>query len=240
MGFFEIFLIIIFSIFQSIFGIGLLFIGTPVFLLFGYDFFNVLNILLPHSIAISFLQIITSEKKYFDIKYRFIKYCLPYLLISLFLLIFFEKNINFILLVSFVLIIFSTINLLKSKIKLLTNLSDTKVNYGLVILGIIHGFTNMGGGLLTLISTNMSNKKNIIRYNIASGYLILGITQLFFINFFFMKFDFSYLKYIPISILCFYIAQKLYKKIQDDSFLKILNLFILFYSIYIFVYNLIK
>ena len=63
MGLFEIFLISFFSIFQSIFGIGLLVFGTPTFLLLGYDFFDVLNILLPHSIVISFLQMISSQEK---------------------------------------------------------------------------------------------------------------------------------------------------------------------------------
>jgi len=118
MEFFEIFLIAFFAIFQSIFGIGLLIFGTPTFLLLGYDFFNVLNILLPHSIVISFLQMVTSKNKDFHFKYQFIKYCIPFLLLSLYLLTFLEENINFILLTSFTLIIFSLINLLNSKINL--------------------------------------------------------------------------------------------------------------------------
>ena len=63
MSFIEIFLICIFSIFQSIFGIGILILGTPTFLLLGYSYFETLNILLPFSIAISLLQIITTKKK---------------------------------------------------------------------------------------------------------------------------------------------------------------------------------
>jgi len=238
MGLFEIFLISFFSIFQSIFGIGLLVFGTPTFLLLGYDFFNVLSILLPHSIIISFLQMITSEKKDFNFKYHLIKYCLPFLLISLYLLTFFEKNINFILLTSLTLIIFSVINLSNLKNTILKKASTKKINYGLIILGIIHGFTNLGGGLLTLISTNISEQKIYIRYNVASAYLFLGITQLVFINLIFVKLDLNYLKYIFIPVVCFFITQRLYNKIKDQLFSKILNLIVLFYGLYIFFSNL--
>ena len=238
MEFSEILLIICFSIFQSIFGVGLLVFGTPTFLLLGYDFFNVLNILLPHSIVISFLQMITSKNKDFHLKYNFIKYCIPSLLLSLYLLTFLEKNINFILLISFTLIIFSLINLLNSKKKLLKNLSNKKINYGLVILGIIHGFTNLGGGLLTLINTNINNKKNFIRFNIAAGYFFLGITQLLFVYLFLLEFKLYYLKYLFIPVVCFFITQILYEKINDKFFSKILNLIVLFYSLYVFVINL--
>ena len=85
MEIYEIGLLFVFSIFQSIFGIGILLFGTPTFLLLGYDFFNVLNILLPHSIVISFLQMITSKNKDFHLKYNIIKYCIPSLLLSLYL-----------------------------------------------------------------------------------------------------------------------------------------------------------
>ena len=49
--------------FQSIFGVGLLLFGTPTFLLLNYNFLDTLNILLPISISISFLQLFFSKKK---------------------------------------------------------------------------------------------------------------------------------------------------------------------------------
>ena len=57
----ELLIITLLSIFQAVFGIGLLLIGTPTFLLIGYNFFDVLNILLPFSIIISLLQVIYSK-----------------------------------------------------------------------------------------------------------------------------------------------------------------------------------
>ena len=66
MSIFELLIISIFCFFQSVFGVGLLLLGTPTFLLMGYNFFEVLNILLPYSILISFLQISSSKNKSFD------------------------------------------------------------------------------------------------------------------------------------------------------------------------------
>ena len=43
---FEILIITLLAFFQSIFGIGLLLYGTPIFLILGNDFFYSLNILL--------------------------------------------------------------------------------------------------------------------------------------------------------------------------------------------------
>ena len=50
-------IIFILSIFQSVFGVGLLLFGTPVFLMLDYDFISTLVTILPVSIIISFVQI---------------------------------------------------------------------------------------------------------------------------------------------------------------------------------------
>ena len=59
----EIFIIIAFAIVQSIFGMGLLVFGTPTFLLLGYSFGEVLNLLVPASVAISALQLSAASNK---------------------------------------------------------------------------------------------------------------------------------------------------------------------------------
>ena len=68
----EIIIITLLSIFQSIFGVGLLIIGTPIFLKLGYDFLTVINILLPFSVMISILQRMTSGSINHLIKVNFI------------------------------------------------------------------------------------------------------------------------------------------------------------------------
>ena len=105
---FEILIITLLAFFQSIFGIGLLLYGTPIFLILGNDFFYSLNILLPVSMVISLMQLKTNKKIF---KFNFIKLftliTLPALIFTLFLLIKFYESINIKLLVSFAIIFFS-------------------------------------------------------------------------------------------------------------------------------------
>ena len=82
---------------QSIVGIGVLVIGTPVLLLFNYSYFNILNILLPISILINLLQLF---KDYDEINYKIYKNILlliPFIIIFLFLISKNNINLNFII-----------------------------------------------------------------------------------------------------------------------------------------------
>ena len=180
----ELLIIVLLSIFQSVFGIGLLIIGTPTFLLLGYNFFDVLNILLPFSITISLLQVIYSKEIDSGFNKKILLYCIPSLILALSILVKYENSIDFILLISFTIIFFSILNLSKFK-NIIFNSSDQRINVSLVILGLIHGFTNLGGSFFTLICANINKQKKLIRHNIANGYLILGISQLLFINIFY-------------------------------------------------------
>mgnify|MGYP001158224485 FL=1 len=234
---FELILIFILSIFQSIFGVGLLVFGTPAFLLIGYSFFDIINILLPFSITISLLQIIFSKEHNRDFQTKLIIYCMPSLILSLIFLINYQNKINFIILMSVTIIVFSLVNLLKDKNKIIFNNNTGKIKISLVLLGFIHGLTNLGGSFLTLIATNMSTKKVSIRYNIASGYLILGIIQLLFVNLFHKSLDLYILYYLFIPVICFYISQRFYKSINNEYFYKILNIVILIYGFYIISNN---
>ena len=238
MGFVELLIIILLSIFQSVFGIGLLLIGTPTFLLLGYNFFDVLNILIPFSIIISLLQIMYSKETNLGFSKKMIIYCIPALILALYILIKNENSINIILLTSLTIIFFSLINLSKFKDIVFKKDSDEKINISLILLGIIHGFTNLGGSLLTLISANISNKKDLMRYNIASGYLILGIVQLLFINTFYNTLVPSNLYYLYIPIISFFLAQYFYNRINSQMFSRVLNIIVLVYGSYIFMNNL--
>jgi len=87
-------IIIILSIIQSIFGIGLLVIGTPVLLILNYDFFNVLSILLPCSILISILQI-NSYDVANNINKNVIILSIPLIILGIFIIFTYKLYINF-------------------------------------------------------------------------------------------------------------------------------------------------
>ena len=112
----EIIIIFVLCIFQSIFGLGLLLFGTPIFLLIGNDFFATLNLLLPVSMVISLMQIYKNKIEFQNKFYvLFNTYTIPFLILSLGLLIFFHKKLNFILLISLIIILFSFINIFFAK-----------------------------------------------------------------------------------------------------------------------------
>ena len=54
-------IIIFFLYFQSIFGIGLLVFGTPTLMILGYQYSDILSVLLPISCSISLIQIINAQ-----------------------------------------------------------------------------------------------------------------------------------------------------------------------------------
>ena len=91
-------LIFFLSIVQSIFGVGLLILGTPILLLFDYSFINILFILLPSSIVVSsfYLKKFREKKKHLTTKFlkNFFLFCFPFLTISLIVIYFYEQNIN--------------------------------------------------------------------------------------------------------------------------------------------------
>jgi len=232
MPFVELFIIIFLIFFQSIFGIGLLLFGTPTFLLLDYNFLYILNLLLPISITISLIQIFSSKTQIKTFKINFNLYCLPFLIASLFFLI---KNINKIdieIYVSFIIIIFSILNLNKKKFIFLKNFTETKQKIVLILIGIIHGLTNLGGSILTIFSSmvNKGNKEKT-RHSIAYGYSIMAFFQILVLYFFSNNYIvMSNLLYIGLVFLIYYPTQKIFNKFKSEKFFKLLNIFALFFG----------
>ena len=71
-------IISLFTVVQSLFGIGLLVFGTPTLLLLGYEFTEVLSYLLPPSIVISFCQVYPNIRHIELYKFNVFLYLLPY------------------------------------------------------------------------------------------------------------------------------------------------------------------
>ena len=206
-------------------------IGTPTFLLIGYDFFEVLNILLPYSIVISFLQILVIKDHDFKFGKKILIHSIPFLILGLIIIEYIQHKINFVLIVAIFLIIFSVLNLRNFRNK--KNIKLKNINFSLKLLGLFHGLTNLGGSLLSIISTNVHSDKNIIRYNISTGYFMFALFQLLLINLFFEQINFEYLRYIWLPIIIFIVSQRFFKKMNDLMYYTSLNILTLFYGIYI-------
>ena len=169
-------IILVLSFMQSVLGVGLLVLGTPTLLIIGFNFFDALSILLPSSIIISFLQTIESKEDYKNFNIDFLLYCLPSVLVGLLLVIYFENIINFKLFIGVMLIISGIMRFKKNISYLNEKINKFKKGF-LLFIGLVHGLTNMGGGLLTLFSSSIFQDKKRIRNSIAYGYLFMGILQ---------------------------------------------------------------
>ena len=86
-------IVFIFSIVQSIFGVGLLLFGTPTLLIFGYSYDITLWTILPASILISFIQIV-GNYNLIDSKKNVLFYTLPALILGLTIIISYEDVID--------------------------------------------------------------------------------------------------------------------------------------------------
>ena len=239
MFFFEILIIVFLIIFQSVFGIGLLLFGTPTFLLLGYNFLDVLNLLLPISILISFIQFFSSKKKNKEFKRNFNLYCLPFLIISLYIVM---ENINKIdleIYIALIIILFSVVSINKEKIAYLKKFNSTKQKIFFSILGISHGLTNLGGSLLTILSSTINKQdKYKTRYCISYGYLVMGIFQISGLYIFSNhNIERANLLYLILVFLIYFPTQKIFRNFKSERFSNFLNVFALFYGLIILIKN---
>ena len=233
-------LIIIFALIvvQSIFGVGLLLFGTPSLLLLGYDFANTLNILMPVSITISAVQFFKSKVKDRIFIKEYNIFCIPFLIIFLFIALKFNYLFDFKFLVALLLIFSSVLILNKKKFSSFKQMIFKIKNLILIVIGIIHGLTNMGGSFLAIYSTLISKSiKEVTRYYISYGYLIMGTIQ--YLMVLFLSYDlliFNKIYYVFLALVIYFPSQKIFKNLNDKKFSKYLNLIALIYGLSILVY----
>ena len=236
--FFKLIIIIfLLSTIQSIVGVGLLIIGTPILLAYNFDFFIVLQILLPCSLMVNFYQLIVKNKKKVSISFKkiFLIYCLPFVPLGLITIYSLKELINFkILIGSFILII-----LIFKKIYKIKKIDKIKKRFILIFIGLFHGLTNLGGTLLSLfLLINNNNNNNKIKKEIDYGYLYLaGCQYLFLIFFLDGKFEIKNIILIIISFISCLIGNKINKYINQNKFSILLNAMIFMSAIIAIISN---
>ena len=237
MEFPEIIIITVLIIIQSIFGVGLLLFGTPSFLVLGYDFANTINILMPVSITISALQFFRSKikDKVFIAEYNI--FCLPFLIIFLFIALKFKYLFDFKLLVALLLVFSSILILNKKKFSSFRKTFFKLKKIVLIGIGSVHGLTNMGGSFLAIYSTLVSeNVKEVARYYICYGYLIMGLFQyILVLSISYENLNFNKLYYLILALLIYFPTQKIFKNIDDRKFSKYINIIALTYGLLILI-----
>ena len=227
--------IFLLSTIQSLIGIGLLIIGTPLLLSYNFDFFETLQILLPCSLTVSFYQLLLNNNKKKitkSFKKIFLFWCLPFVPLGLVLTFFFKEKINFKLLIGCLIILI----LIFKKIYKIKRISDVKKKYISIFIGFFHGLTNLGGTMLSLFL--LLNKSNNIKKEIDFSYLFLASTQYFFLIIFFDgKFEIKNLILITISLFSCLVGSNISHFINKNRFIITLNILIFLSALIVIISN---
>ncbi len=168
----------VFSVVQSIFGMGVLIFGTPTLLLIGHDFVDAITILVPASFAISLLQIATSAKDRVAVSGYLYLFCLPGIGLGLWV-------IQGGALGSWINILIGAVLLISAGLRLWPAshawMAAALKKYTLIyhgVMGLVHGLTNLGGSLLAILATTQHSEKGAVRYTVAHYYLAFGAIQI--------------------------------------------------------------
>lgn len=168
-----------FAVVQSVFGVGLLVFGTPTLLLLGYSFGETLAYLLPASIAISVLQVVGSGGFQLDpLRKQFLIYTAPLVLVATAVILTIGSGFDIRLVVGVMLVASGAIRLFARLREAGGRLIRRYVPASLTTLGVIHGLSNLGGGVLTLIAGSIYEDKHDIRRQIAFCYGLMATIQL--------------------------------------------------------------
>ena len=174
----EVLTILVFAVVQSIFGIGLLFFGTPTLIVLGFSFPETLSVLLPASIAVSFLQVLQGGLPERRRIRNFALWCMLPLFIALVGSLGYGWDIELEIFIAAMLLAYVVIRISPRMADCLRAFVLRFPKAWLTLIGTVHGLSNLGGGLLGIYAANTFNEKREIRGHIAFCYLCFAVVQL--------------------------------------------------------------
>ena len=171
--------VVVLAAVQSVFGVGLLLFGTPTLLLLGYPFEQVLAFLLPCSIVISLLQVLTSGGFTLEpIRRRMLIFTAPTVLVGTILILTAGSRLNIETIVGTMLVVTALLRVSAPVQRLMSTFVRRHQPAFLTGLGIIHGVSNLGGGIFTFIVGSSYERKDEVRRHIAFGYGMMASIQM--------------------------------------------------------------
>ncbi len=174
------FLILVLSVVQSLFGVGLLLFGTPLMLFFGYEYTEALLYLLPASAALSWSQVkdLRHEKLHGGYRKLFFLICLPLLVTGMIFATEFDFKFEIRVFVTLMLIIAFIIRTNSAFREKLQAFMKNHLMIALGSMGIIHGLSNMGGSILTPLVSSLYKDKNKVLAGVSFDYAFMASLQL--------------------------------------------------------------
>lgn len=174
------FLILVLSVVQSLFGVGLLLFGTPLMLLLGYEYTEALLYLLPASAALSWSQVkdLRKEKLHGGYRKLFFMTCLPLLVTGMIFATEFDFKYEIRILVMIMLVVAFIIRTNSELREKLQVFMKNHLMIALGSMGIIHGLSNMGGSILTPLVSSLYKDKNKVLAGVSFDYAFMATLQL--------------------------------------------------------------
>lgn len=216
------------TVIQSIFGVGILLFGTPLLLLLGYEFSYALSVLLPISIAINMLQVL-KHYSYIDLKLykNVLLYSIPFIVLFLFIITNIHLNIGLIIGSFLILVALKSIS---PRVALALKAMLRYEKLYLILMGIVHGITNLGGSLLTALVHEQNQPKNITRATIAICYATFALFQL--LTLYFIGYDDGMpyadnMLLLQTSVVVFLLTEEfIYKRIDNKKYTQLFAVFL--------------
>ncbi|PKL77186.1 MAG: hypothetical protein CVV27_06465 [Candidatus Melainabacteria bacterium HGW-Melainabacteria-1] len=165
---------------QSLFGVGLLLLGTPLLLALGLGYEQTLLWLLPASAALSWSQVweLRNEKLANGYRARFFGLCMPVLLLALALSLHLDLLVPIKWLVLGLLCLSIALRLKSSWFEQFKRLLAGHLSLGLIVTGLIHGLSNMGGSVLTVLAAGLYARKRQVLAAVSLDYAFMASAQL--------------------------------------------------------------
>jgi uncharacterized membrane protein YfcA len=224
-------LIMLLSVVQSLFGVGLLLFGTPFLLLLGHEYSEALLYLLPASAALSWAQVRDLKKVRLNGSYRknFFLLCLPALIAGMMLSARFDVKWEIRLLVTVMLLIAFLLRTSSSLRETLQGVMKKNLKSALTFMGLIHGLSNMGGSILTSLASGLYQDKEKVLAAVSFDYAFMASLQLVFLVLISgHSFELKYLWGPVISLLIrSLIGERLFTFTTETNYQRLLNGFIL-------------
>lgn len=229
--------IFVLAILQSIFGIGILFFGTPTLLLLGFPFSETLSILLPASVAVSLFQVIGGDLPDRRQIGNYVGWCLVPLTIALVGGLSFGWDVELESIVAVTLSLYVVVRLSPQTEQALRVSVRRFPQAWLTVIGTVHGLSNLGGGLLAIFGVSSFDDKTKVRSNIAFCYLCFASIQL--VTLAILKPDVmsaAQLGYAGMAIFVFIVVDRMvFGSIATPVFDRVLTILIGCYSVLIFL-----
>ncbi len=232
---FEILTLVILAVItisQSLFGVGILLWGTPIFLLLGENFIQTLTLLLPLSLMVSFLQILPSINQIDkNIFFRCLKYSMPGIFVGLNVILLYRPDINLLVGVILVASVCLKTDVLSQFINRTVSKFDTLFVF---IIGLVHGLSNLGGPLLVLRVSLEKFVKETYRPTIASVYLLFAIIQVSIITFNIGYIEISITYFLFTALIYFFSNRYIFFKIPETLYQRAITFLMILMALFLF------